>query len=195
MRSALKRNKYQIICILFIFVFNFSYYIPVLFTFKIYHIPGDITFCYNLEYNFITYMDLGYLLVAFLVLLIFSCFLIYFLISSHARVFSNYASSQNEYFKKDVRLSITSILFNLLYVLLFLSVNIISNFFPNTYDLISTAALYVSFLNYSSNFYIMIASNSKFRKEFKNLFEKNQQQQQPQQPQQPPELQSSQQPQ
>ena len=120
--------------------------------------------------NHVIYMDLSFLFFILSLILFFTCCLVYFIFTPHNSVLSNYTASQNKYFKKDLRLSVTSIAFNLLYILFYLPVFLMFYLFPNINDIYLQAAIYTGFLNYMANFYVLAVSNSAFRKRFKKLF-------------------------
>ncbi len=169
--SILKRKKYQIVYLFYFFFFNSLYYIPVLFTFDLTKLTINISVCsYSINSKYITYMDMSYIFLVLTLMLLFSCLFIYFIFSSHKRNLTKYTSTQNEYFKKDLRLSVSSILFNMMYIIFFLPDTVLINFFPNIHDTLYAGAFFTAFLNYSTSFYVLMFSNFKFRKEVETLF-------------------------
>ncbi len=96
---------------------------------------------------------------------IFSFLMMYTVFSSRFRVNNkNYKS-----LKRDIRLAVSLILINMLYVFSSLPVSVVflfENFLDEYYlNLLSFIAFYLLVICYSSNFYIIILTNSLFRNE------------------------------
>ena len=173
---TLKKTSVQLIFICFTLLFDLLYYSSVLFSFDLVTSGNNhtivCTFTDNYSLTLITWMDLSYkVFFVSIFMLLFSVLLIGAIFSSRQRVSTNI--TQNSNLKKDIRLSITSILLNFLYVSFFLPVafsfyldsNVVSNLFQ-------IFSFYFFYLNFALNFHILIASNSLFRSEFMALLRK-----------------------
>ena len=104
-------------------------------------------------------------------IIIFSIILIYKIIKSKSRIATFYSDREKLIFKKDVKLSIISIFFNLIQFSFFLPLlftHIKSD--EKNFSLVFT--LYIFYFSYAFNFYFLLASNSLFRNEFCDIFVK-----------------------
>lgn len=170
----LKKNKTQFIYITSVFISCFVYYSPI----DIYagiQEYNNSTMClsFNSEKSKIIMfiLDSAFRTVfIFVLMLIFSLLLIYCIISSRRRVFSNYTSSENRLFKKDLRLSISSIFLNLLYISLTVPVTLTTFVFTQSSHRITMLSYYVYYSNYSLTAYTLFASNFLFRRKLISLF-------------------------
>lgn len=150
------------------------YYIPVLFSFRLFNGPENKLVC-NLygDYSLLYYMNAIFFIFLFGTMFILNFLLIYTLFSSRNRVNSNFfTSKQSGIFKRDLKLALTSICLNLFYFFLFLPFTLIVEFFPSVNDTIYTACLYTCVSFSAFNFYILLISNSLFRKRFFLIFVK-----------------------
>lgn len=86
---------------------------------------------------------------------------------SRYRVVVNYTSRQNELFQRDIKFSLTAILLNLIYLFLNLPIGI-ALFIPGFLtDYIQFLVMfYLFYSSYACNFYLILMSNSIFRREF-----------------------------
>jgi len=172
-RFLLKNNLFQSLFILSFVLFNFLYYTPVFFYFKLTDDgPANVSECYLNGENSanVFYMDTSFLICLFSTMLIITFMLIYTVFASRSRINSHYTQRQNHNFRKDLKLTITTVFFNILYVFLYSPKTIFINFFPYVDDIVYFLALYLYFLSLSSNFYILLVSNLVFRKRFFLLF-------------------------
>jgi hypothetical protein len=174
-RILFKQTSTHIIYLAIIFVYNSLFYLP-------FPILIDQKITINEESHYVmcsftdsdidvilSWMDLiNRVLVPFLLMIIFSILLIHSIFSSSNRILTNYTTSENMTFKKDIKLSITSLLLNLFYILLCLPISI--NDFVNFTEFYFTFTLYVFYMSYAVNFYIILISNSLVRREFLILF-------------------------
>ena len=172
-RFLLKENLFQYLFILSFTLFNFLYYIPVFFYFKL--TDGglaNMSECSLKDDNSVSlfYMDMSFLICVFSAMLIITFMLIYTVFASRRQVNTNYTQRQNLNFKKDLKLAIIAVFFNILYIFLYSPKTVFINFFSHVNDLIYFSTLYLYFLSLSSNFYILLLSNSLFRRRFFLLF-------------------------
>ena len=147
-------------------MFNLIYYLPVVYNVTLIRTNETLICIYEYQYSqqLISYMDLANLLIfPSTLILIFSILLGIEVIKSRRRILDNFLKEENEFFFKN--LSLSSIVLNIIYLLLVTPISIYSllpdyterNGFVFTY--------YLFYLTYSINFYILFISNSLFRKE------------------------------
>ena len=93
-------------------------------------------------------------------------------IKSRNRILANFQKEENEYFNNNIRLATTSILLNIINLLVQLPISVYL-FLPD-YTQINgySFAYYLFYLSYSINFCIRFMFNSSFRKQFIYLLEK-----------------------
>lgn len=174
-RFVMRKNKLQIIYLTVVAGVNLLFYLP-------FPILIDQNIMIDDENHFImcsfkdatidiilSYMDLvNRVILPFVLMIICSCLLTYSIFKSRQKVIVNYASNDNHTFKKDLKLSVTSVLLNLIYVLFCLPISI--NDFANFSEFNFTLTLYIFYMTYAVNFYIVLMFNSLVRREFLILF-------------------------
>jgi len=173
-RFVYKKKHKQIIFLILLCVFNILYHINIIFSFDILNIDNS-TICYfNNDKNQIiaSFMDLTNLfLLPFLFMLLFSILLIISIFKSRRTVHLNNSSREFRQRRKDIKLSISLLFMNLLFLLLNSPVEIFAFLLPfnsETY----TFLLYIYYFSYAINFYILLLTNSLFRKQLFSLFYK-----------------------
>jgi hypothetical protein len=162
-----------IICIIF--------YIPVSFFYEIsYDTSSNSTastpscnFIDPFYGNLILYTDLAFrVFVPFVLMIVFSGLLSQSLFASRTRIVHNFLAEENATFYKEIRLTFTSLLTNLVYILTQLPCTI-AFLYPQYFSYDSFIAISdVFFLNYALNFYVLILTNSLFREHFIKIFKK-----------------------
>lgn len=172
--NVFRRTSYQRFYLLFITLFILCYYLPFVFIFTM---QQDQTVCNFKNVNYqtlLTSMDLIIrVLVPFILMSIFTILIIKTIFESRNRVRTQYTHRQNRTFQRDIKFSITSILLNLIYFVLSLLISVI--FFvrrSNDDILVYLLALYLFYMCYACNFYLILASNSLFRNEFLMIFKR-----------------------
>ena len=86
---------------------------------------------------------------------------------------ANYTSRENKTFQRDIKLAVTSISLNLIYLILNMPMAVIS-FTTDFTDFVFYLCIYIFLASYAVNFYIIVFTNSLFRSEFLNmLFRRN----------------------
>jgi hypothetical protein len=168
-----KKKKYQIIFLILLCVFNILYHFNVIFSFEIFTIDNSSICYFNNEVNqiIIANMDLAnFFLLPFLLMLLFSILLIIFIFKSRSRIRLNSSEREAKRLRQDIKLSISLLFLNLLFLLLNLPI-VTDQFLPFESDKY-TIVSYIYYTSYAVNFYILIFTNSLFRKEFYQLFEK-----------------------
>ena len=109
-------------------------------------------------------MDLANLfLMPFLLMLLFSILLIIAIFISRSTINLNNTARQMRKRRKDIKVSISLLFMNLLFALLNLPVVIFSFFLPFNSDSY-TFLLYIYYISCAVNFYILLLTNSLFRK-------------------------------
>jgi hypothetical protein len=171
-RFLFKNNINQIIYFISLFLFNFVYHISVPFFYEILNFE-NITDCFissNEHLLIVIIMDLmNFFFLPFLLMICFSSLLIGYIFKSRRRV--NNSLRENRNFKKDIKFAISSLSMNFLFILLNLP-NEVYFFLAYTNNTIFLTITYMYFLSYAINFYLILMTNSLFRKEFFSLFSK-----------------------
>ena len=164
-RFVYKKKKIQIIFLILLVVFNILYHINIFFSFDIVNIDNS-TICYfNSDINqiIIVNMDLAnYFLLPFFLILLFSILLIISIFKSRGTINLNNTARQIRQRRKDIKLSISLLFMNLLFALFNLpgEIYLFLPFYIDTYTLV----VYIYYISYAVNFYILFATNSLFRK-------------------------------
>ena len=180
-RFFLRKIKTQHIFFWLVTIICSIFYIPVAFFYDIsYDTSNNSTastpICYLIDTfsaNLVLYADLVFrVFVPFILMIVFSGLLSHSLFASRTRIVHNFLAEENATFYKEIRLTFTSILTNLVYILTQLP-STIAFLYPEyfSYDFFNVT-LYAFFLNYALNFYILISTNSLFREHFIKLFKK-----------------------
>jgi len=179
LRFFMRKRNNQLIYFIFIFMFNLLYYLPAAYNYILLEANGTLTCAFNSEYSqsLISYMDLTNLVIvpSFLIIL-FSILLGIEVIKLRCKVLDNFKSEENNLFLDNIRLAISSIFLNLIYILLVTPISIYY-FLPNYTEIEGYAFFYyLLYSAYSINFYMIFISNSLFRKEcilyFTNLIKR-----------------------
>ena len=125
-RNLVLNSRNQTYYLIGICVYLGSFYFVYPFYYDVVSISTDNTTillsCNFIDTNSQTILSFLYLvnstLLPFLLMIIFSLFLISFIFKSRKRVESNYTSKENRKFQKDIKFSITSIGLNLIFILM-----------------------------------------------------------------------------
>ncbi len=175
-RFILKKKRNQIYYFLILCVFNTIYHINVPLSFDTFYFydnnNNNSMICFfNSDENqiIVTFMDLvNFILLPFLLMIIFSTLLTLTVFKSRGRL--NDSLRENKNFRKDAKLSISLLAMNLLFMLLTLP-DEIDLFLPFNNDIYQPLAQLCN-LSFSVNFFVILSTNSLFRKEFISLFVK-----------------------
>ncbi len=149
-------------------MFNLIYYLPVCYNYVLVT-ANETSYCifYNqFSQDLLSYMDLGNRVILPSILILISSFLLGIeVIKSKSRILANFEKEENEYFFNNIRLAVTSICLNIFYILAQTPISIYT-FLPNYTQLDGyVLSFYLFYSSYSINFYVLILSNSLFRKE------------------------------
>lgn len=171
-RFTLRKIKNQFIWFILVIVVNIIYYIPVGFYFKGFS-SNNTTNSHQIICDFankdavllISYLDLAIrVILPFCLMFAFSLMLTNSLFKSRRRIVENFLPDENQTFYKEIRLALSSITMNIIYMITQLPVSI--TVFQSTSDLYYISTLYLFFIGYAINFYIVLATNSLFRTRF-----------------------------
>lgn len=171
-RYFFKNNKTQLSLIVAFIVFNLGYKIPVYVNYDLANANGTsiCTISLTSKRLLVSFMDFGYRILALsVIMIVLTALIVYRIFESRKRVL-RISKKESRILKKDVRLSVTSFMINIIYILLNMPINF-STFFLSSipeYGYLFTLNLF--YLSYAINFYIIIATNSLFRREFLLLF-------------------------
>ena len=174
--NLLRKKQNQLIWFLTVLIVCLAYYSPVAFCYDLIRTDTSNRTCDFTNNNavyLVSYMDLVFrVILPFCLILVFSIMLSYSLFVSRNRIVENFLAEENQTFYKEIRLSVSIIYMNILYILIQLPVSITIfkiEFFddPNFY-----LTSYVFYMRYAVNFYIILCTNALFRKNFFGLFKK-----------------------
>ena len=178
-RKLFKNKKYQNMFIIFAYAYNFIYYIPTIVGLDISELDFNETFsCTYITYNYqliISYMDLfNRCILPFGLMISISIVFITLIFKSRRRVIQNGSLTENKKFYKDVKLSVSSILFNIYFLISNLPISIVL-FIPDYYNFtfLYSLTFWLFYSGYAFNFYIFFFTNSVFRKQVYSHFKKN----------------------
>jgi hypothetical protein len=167
-RYFMRKRNNQLIYFIFIFMFNLIFYLPVSYSYVLVTTNGTSECIFYDQYSqdLISYMDLGNRVILPSILILISSFLLGIeVIKSKSRILANFEKEENEYFFNNIRLAVTSICLNIFYILAQTPISIYT-FLPNYTQLDGyVLSFYLFYSSYSINFYVLILSNSLFRKE------------------------------
>ena len=173
-RFVLKRKNNQIIYLILLILFNFIYHSTVPFNIDLLDYD-NITYCSFIDYesqSIISSMDIvNCLLAPFLLMLIFSILLIVTIFKSRSRMNLNNTEREKKRLKKDIKIAISSILMNLLFLILISPLDLYL-LLPYYSDDVYYITSYIFYISYAVNFYILFLTNSLFRKVFFLCFKK-----------------------
>lgn len=171
-RFILRRKDIQISYILITIIYNLLFDIPVALYIVIKNDTNQ-TICSfdNTEHqNLISLMDLiNRVVIPFTIMVFCSLILTISIFRSRARIVRIFLPEEKKRFSKEIKIAISSICMNLFYIFANLPISIVvffNNFFNN--DLYGFY-YYLFYSGYAINFYILVATNSIFRKEFLNI--------------------------
>jgi hypothetical protein len=168
-RFFMRKRNNQLIYFIFIFMFNLVYYLPLAYNYSLIETNETLECDFNDQYSqdLISYMDFANLIILPSILItIFSLLLGIEVIKSRSRLLNNFKREENKYFFNNIRLAITSICLNFIYILLVTPLSVFY-FLPNRNQIPGyVVSYYLFYSGYSINFYIILITNSLFRKEF-----------------------------
>jgi len=183
--NLLRKNKPQFIYTTVIYIINLIYFLPIFLISGIIQVHPRITNnneTFNLTCTFKTTEEHGIqalifinrILLPLFLIIFFSTILIHKIYTSTSRMNTFYSDRERIKFKKDVRLSIISILFNFIQNAFSIPLFIEFFIFNNRHSLVYFLSINIFYLSYAFTFYFLLLVNSLFRKEFFSIFIKSQ---------------------
>jgi len=183
--NLLRKNKPQFIYTTVIYIINLIYFLPIFLISGIIQVHPRITNnneTFNLTCTFKTTEEHGVqalifinrILLPLFLIIFFSTILIHKIYTSTSRMNTFYSDRERIKFKKDVRLSIISILFNFIQNAFSIPLFIEFFIFNNRHSLVYFLSINIFYLSYAFTFYFLLLVNSLFRKEFFSIFIKSQ---------------------
>jgi hypothetical protein len=175
-KFIIRKVRNQFIYLMTVFTFNAVYYIPISFEYSIIDLSNE-TNATNLVCDFfdsnaslvLSWLDLAnYVMMPFILMVIFSFLIICTIFQSRRTVFLNRIANRN--LNRDIKFSLTCLILNILYLTLNMPNAIINLFSINYSNILFSFTYYLFFLSYAVNFYIVILTNTKIRKQFFTLF-------------------------
>jgi len=167
----LLKNQIQFIFIIGLTVFNMLLYAPIGIFLDLVILENQ-TVCYFIHVYWndtYGYIDLiNRVIIPFILMIIFSILIIQTIFKTRTRISSSNRAQRT--FQKDVRFSLIIILLNISYIIFSLPLSVIllfPNFWLSSFYIFFT---FVYYMVYSTNFYLMFAVNSRFRKGFYSIF-------------------------
>ena len=183
--NLLRKNKPQFIYTIVIYIINLIYFLPVFLNFSLIQIDPRIInnnttsnltckFESTVEHEIRTIIFINRILLPLFLILFFSTILIHKIFTSTSRMNTFYSDRERGQFKKDVHLSIVSILFNFIQNSFSIPLFVLFFIFNDTHSSIYFLSVNIFYLSYAFNFYFLLLVNSLFRKEFFSIFIKSQ---------------------
>ncbi len=180
-RFFLRKPKIQHIYFWLVFITSHLYYSPAAFFFVISSESisnsteaSPSCFLNNTDSTLlVAIMDLAFrVIIPFTMMFVLTGLLIKSIFESRNRIVENFLAEQNRTFYKEIKLSFSSILVNLIYIFTQFP-STITYYYPQyfSYDVYVLGG-YLSSLNYALNFYILLFTNSLFREKFLKIFKK-----------------------
>jgi hypothetical protein len=169
----LRKNKIQLIWFILVTFACMLYYLPAGLYYTIKLSDDETTNCVFSDENaqmLISYMDLAIrAILPFFIMIFCSVTLIYSLFKSRQRVVENFLTEENQTIHRELRLAVSSISLNIIYIATQLPLSI-TMFETNFSDFYYEFTYYIFYLSFAINFYIILATNSLFRSTFFSLF-------------------------
>lgn len=165
----LRRNDVQGFFLAVTIAFNALFYLPVPYAFHIQTL--NETFSCGFEpilFKIIVNIDLvNRVVVPFFIMLINSFLLLVSIHRMKQRISENFKRNSNQNYLTNIKLLFSLFILNITYIVSALPVSIV---FPDFTDISFIGTLYLNYASYSLNFYIIVLTNSLFRKEFFLIF-------------------------
>ena len=176
--SNLLRNNYvQFVYLIFIIITNLIYFLPSFIYSGLEIVQTNNTTreelaCIINNNHKDTIQNLTFIskiLLPLVLIILFSIILVYKIIKTKSKISTFYSKKENEIYRKDVHLSVVSILYNLMQFSFNFPIGIVFFILNDEKNFIYIFTLYIYYLTYAFNFYFLLVTNSLFRDEFINL--------------------------
>jgi len=176
--KLLQQKNFQRLIIILVIVYNLVAYSPFAIFYEI--IPDydsslneTYVFCYfedsYVEFIMFTFDTVNATVLPFVIITIFSCLLIYTVISSRIRAMRMQSSSEKNKLLKDIRISVSILVINLT-IFLSLPLQIANYFFTDLDAFLYDIFCCIMYSYYCLDTYILYLLNSNFRSEFLSMF-------------------------
>lgn len=167
------QNWFQNFLISLIILYNLFYYTPVMILVSLREVKNHTsnTSFHRCDFEtnqltVINWMDLiNFSLVPFTFMFIISILIIYTIFKSRLRFLRLRTFHDRNKFKKDIKFAISSILFNICFIILNLPICVTNILELDVNSLLNDVYFYFFLTNFGINFYILVFSNSIFRKQ------------------------------
>jgi hypothetical protein len=182
--NLLRKNKPQFIYSTIIFIINLIYFLPVISSYNIIELNLPLSnknnnttlkLTCNIDSNkneMSVLIFINRIVLPLILILFFSIILIYKILTSKERMNTFYSKRERIRFRKDVHLSVVSILFNLLQYSFNMPIIFVVLIDNDIQSPVFFFCLNIFSLSFFFNFYFLILVNSLFRKDFFSLFTK-----------------------
>lgn len=173
-RFMLRNMKYQLIYFLVVISFNLLLYIPIPVFNEIYFKNSTQEWTCDfiereIEQILLTIDLLNLIVIPDILMIVCSVLLIRSIFSLRNKIRATFLSKENKSFRKDIKLSITSLSLNIIYVALNLPFSIL-NFTSNLDRFLDIFLMYLFYSSYAISFYVVLITNSLFYKEVFKVF-------------------------
>jgi hypothetical protein len=176
--KLLQQKNFQRLIIMLVIVYNLVAYSPIAIFYNIItdydsSLNETYVYCYyeNTYEEFImfTFDTVNATVLPFVIITIFSCLLIYTVISSRIRAMKMQSSSEKNKLLKDIRVSVSILVINLT-IFLSLPLQIANYFFTDLDAFLYDVFCCIMYSYYCLDAYILYLLNSNFRSEFLSMF-------------------------
>ena len=171
----LRNKKHQLIYLISLISFHTVYYLPVVYYFTVNdnlnNTNGTITCDYinSEKRQLVNFMDTtDRILVPFLLMTSFSITLLVSIIRIQIRIRNNFRSNNHQSITRDIRLVFSLIFLNIVFIII--NIPLVVSIYYSFIDFGFVITLYIFYITYGINFYILFLTNSLFRKEFFLIF-------------------------
>jgi hypothetical protein len=175
--KLLQQKNFQRLIIMLVIVYNLVAYSPIAIFYNIItdydsSLNETYVFCYfedsYVEFIMFTFDTVNATVLPFVIITIFSCLLIYTVISSRIRAMRMQSSSEKNKLLKDIRVSVSILVINLT-IFLSLPLQIANYFFADLDAFLYDIFCCIMYSYYCLDAYILYFFNASFRKEFKSM--------------------------
>jgi hypothetical protein len=170
--KLLQNKKFQIFIIILVIVYNLVLYTPFAIFYNIFKnstLNETIVYCdfgeQHTAFIMFTADLINSTLLPFSIIIIFSCLLIYTILSSRITMMRTQSHFIKKKLLKDIRLSLSIVVLNLNILVTNLPIQISNNFFPDLDDYLYNVFCCIMYTSYCINTYVLFFFNSIFRDE------------------------------
>jgi len=165
--SLIKQQWFQALAVCVVAAFNLGIYVPTFFVYVLFQ-NNNSTVCWpRINKTFIDTLDLvNSNLVPFLLMFTFTNLLVYSVFKSRLRILRLNTPRDRVRLRKDIKFAVSSVFFNLFFVILNLPHSVYHLMFTNNQTNLHDGLYFFSLIGFCINFYILLVTNSIFRKKF-----------------------------